>query len=129
MKKITNKTLLILGSIIAFAALFFYIFLYQTEEQYKKLVITNADSLEKVNDNIFIVKIDNSYYSEISVSLHSDSSYTIICWGNRKSLLWDFRKDKAITVSIPYRRYKGGNVDLDVKLIRVLSSKGINYKP
>ncbi len=126
MKKIT---LPILWLIMTFAALFFYIFLYQTEEQYKKLIITNADSLEKFNDNIYTVKINNNYYSEITISLHSDSSFTIICWGNRNSFLWDLRKDKAITVSIPYRRYKGENVDLDVKLIGVLSSKGINYKP
>lgn len=42
--------------------------------------------------------------------------------GDRDSFLWELRKDKKIMSSIPYDRYKGKNVDIDVELISVFKN-------
>lgn len=86
----------------------------QTEKSQKEFLIDNVNKLEKVSDNSFVIENIDGYYTEKSISFHSDSSFTIICWGDRNSFWWNIKKDKNITVSIPYDRYKGKNLELKI---------------
>jgi hypothetical protein len=94
----------------------------QSETSQKEFLINNVDKMEKVSENSFVIENLDGYYTEKSISFQSDSSFTIICWGDRSSFLWNIRKDKKITVSIPYDRHKGKNVDIDVKLVGVFQN-------
>lgn len=89
----------------------------QKEKRCKNLLLNNSDKVRMVSDNQFILENLDGYYEEVTLSFQTDSSYVIICWGDRKSFWWDFIRDEKIVVSIPYNRYKGKNVELDVKII------------
>lgn len=91
-----------------------------TDNNKKEILINNCESLEKINDNTFVVENLEGYYDKISIVFHSDSSYTMVCWGDRDSYLWNFMRDDVITVDIPYNRYKGINVEQDIKLISII---------
>lgn len=110
-----KKTIFIITVILAILS----ITLYQTDNSQKEFLIDNANTnkLEKISDNTFIIDSLDGYYTEKTISFQPDSSYTIICWGDRNSLLWYIRKDKMIHVSIPYNRYKNIDVDTDVRLM------------
>jgi hypothetical protein len=94
----------------------------QSEKYQKEFLIDNVNKIEKVSENSFVIENLDGYYTEKSISFQSDSFYTIICWGDRNSFWWNIRKDKKIDVSIPYDRYKGKNVNIDVKLISVFQN-------
>jgi hypothetical protein len=94
----------------------------QSETSQKEFLIDNVDKMEKVSETSFVIENLDGYYTEKSISFQSDSSFTVICWGDRNSFWWNIRKDKKITVSIPYDRYKGKNVDIDVKLVGVFQN-------
>lgn len=91
----------------------------QTENSHKQFFVDNVELAEKYSENIFIIDSLDSYYTEKSLRFLDDSSFVIICWGNRDSFWWNIRKDKKISVSIPFDRHKGKNVDLDIKLIEL----------
>lgn len=93
----------------------------ETDDSYKEMIIDNASELNKIDSNTFVLEDLDGYYTEISVSFYTDSSFHIICWGDRNSYRWPFKKDRSISVDVPYNRYKGTNVETDVKLIRSLS--------
>lgn len=88
------------------------------ERYEKEFMIDNVHKLKKVSDNSFVIENLDGYYTEKSISFQSDSSFTIICWGDRNSFWWNIRKDKKITVSIPYDRYKGKNIHLDLEILK-----------
>lgn len=94
-----------------------------TEKSQKEFIINNIDKFEKLSDNSFVIEKLDGYYTEKTISFQTDSSFTIICWGDRNSILWYLKKDKKITVSIPYDRSKNENVDIDVKLMNVFNKK------
>ena len=94
----------------------------QAETSHKEFLIDNVDKIEKVSETSFVIENLDGYYTEKSISFQLDSSFTIICWGDRNSFLWNIMKDKKITVSIPYDRYKDKNVDIDVKLVSVFQN-------
>lgn len=119
MKKLKISTV---AAIAVYAMLAVVFSSCQTEKSQKEFLIDNVDKLKKVSDNSFVIENLDGYYTEKSISFQSDSSFTIICWGNRNSFWWDIRKDKRITVSIPYDRYKGKNVDIDVKLVEAFKN-------
>lgn len=99
----------------------------KTDNQEKLFLIENVDKFIKLSNGSFIIKNLEGYHDEKTLTLHVDSSYTIVCWGKRESIWWGFRKDKVITVSIPYNRSKGENVDLDVKLFEKFKNKKILF--
>ena len=119
MKKFKINTL---TAIVVYTLLVVLFYSCKMEKSEKKFFIDNMNELERVSDDSFVIENLDGYYSEKSIIFHSDSSYTIICWGDRSSFWWDIKKDKIITSSIPYDRYKGKNVDLDVRLVDVFKN-------
>jgi len=90
-----------------------------TEKKAKKIIIENTaniDILTKNKDN-FNIDIDHNYYEYVTIHDLSDSSYCVVFWGDRDSWKWDFIKDKDFCIDVKYNRYKGKNVDLDVKVL------------
>lgn len=116
MKKFKFNTV---TAIVVYALLAVVFSSCQTEESQKEFLIDNVEKMERISDNSFVIKKLGGYYTEKSISFQSDSSFTIICWGDRNSFLWNIFKDNKITLSIPYNRYKGKNVDTDVRLVEV----------
>jgi predicted oxidoreductase (fatty acid repression mutant protein) len=115
-----NKTSILVRTLYFFYAMLAVVLSScQSETSQKEFLIDNVYKMEKVSETSFVIENLDGYYTEKSISFQSDSSFTIICWGDRNSFLWNIRKDKKITVSIPYDRYKGKNVDIDVKLVGV----------
>jgi predicted oxidoreductase (fatty acid repression mutant protein) len=115
-----NKTSILVRTLYFFYAMLAVVLSScQSETSQKEFLIDNVCKMEKVSETSFVIENLDGYYTEKSISFQSDSSFTIICWGDRNSFLWNIRKDKKITVSIPYDRYKGKNVDIDVKLVGV----------
>lgn len=87
------------------------------ENKYKYILIDKMHYTFILTENIVILENLDGYYGEVSFTLTDDSSYVMVLWGDRESLWWNIRKDKVILVDVPYDRYKGRNVDLDVELI------------
>jgi hypothetical protein len=89
----------------------------------KKYIIDHASEIYKTED-CFVIDtcIDRSYYTDVSIRINSDSSYSVVFWGNRESFLWNFRKDKSFTVDVPYKRYKGKNIKLDEQILFILKN-------
>jgi predicted oxidoreductase (fatty acid repression mutant protein) len=115
-----NKTSILVRTLYFFYAMLAVVLSScQSETSQKEFLIDNVYKMEKVSETSFVIENLDGYYTEKSISFQSDSSFTIICWGDRNSFLWNIRKDKKITVSIPYDRYEGKNVDIDVKLVGV----------
>lgn len=112
MKKISTIRLSAIGAMLAvtFCSC-------KTEARHKQFILDNVGMFKKVSENSFVAENLKGYYTEISISFQTDSSFTIILWGDRNSIIWDIIKDKKISVSLPYDRHKGKNVDLDVRLM------------
>ena len=90
----------------------------------KEFVLANYDFIIKRDAKSFIIDGTNfKYYTDISIRLNDDSSYTIVYWGDRKSWKWNYLKDKYFTVDISYNKSKGIDTKLDEKIIALLKSK------
>lgn len=88
------------------------------DNDYKETLLNQMDDSFILSDKIVYLENIEGYYTDISFSLLSDSSYVMILWADRNSIWWHLRKDKIINVDVPYNRYKGKNVDLDIQLIK-----------
>lgn len=98
-----------------------------TEKECKNYIIEHKDEIKRSDrgdtdewTNFKIDSCDNSYYTDITLRISSDSSYYVIFWGDRDSWKWRFKSDKWFTVDIPYNRYKGKNTELDEKILNIL---------
>jgi hypothetical protein len=89
---------------------------------------TDSNNLDNPNSCVYILDSLPGYYTELTLSFHSDSSYTITAWGKRDSFMWPILGDKQIHSSVPYDRYKGKSVDLDIKLINKFSKHNKHEK-
>lgn len=103
--------------IIAIILLFIAILNYRGDDYYKKYVIDNIENGKFHSENTSYLDSLDGYYDTISIS-SSDSTYVIVCWGNRNSFWWNLRRDKIISCTILFKRFSGDNVDLDVKIIK-----------
>lgn len=111
---------LIILSIISFLFLIAH-YPYITENDCKNYIIEHQDDMIKYKTNRY--KIDTcefNYYTDITIRI-SDSSYNVIFWGDRKSWKWGHKLDKYFEIDIPYNRYKGKNIDIDVEIIKILT--------
>ena len=95
-----------------------------TNSNYKNCIIENKYYLQiceyNTPDNrLFEMYFKDSYYTDATIRVMPDSAYTIIFWGNRKSIMWDIRKDYSFTVEIPYNRSKGKDVSKDIKIFEI----------
>jgi hypothetical protein len=117
----------ILAAAISGVMMFVIITVLTTEissKRCKKYIIEHASMIVK---DEYGFKIDTCiglpYYTDISIRVDSDSSYSVVFWGDRNSFLWNFKLDKTFSVDIPYNRYKNHNTELDEKIISLLKSK------
>lgn len=98
------------------------------KESKKNYIIENSDKIvprgDIFTDDTFIYDIDSlkGYYTDITIRLNSDSSYSVVYWGDRDSWLWDFKLDYYYSVDIPYNRSKGIDVSKDIELINILKN-------
>ncbi len=73
----------------------------------KQYVIDNYFKFENVSNDNFqpsknLKTKDLFYYTDVTLRIISDSTYQIICWGDRNSILWYFKLDKQIVVTMNY---------------------------
>ena len=101
---------------------------FMTEKRCKDYVLDNRDKLVKEEKGLAIIGTDFHYYTDVTLRLlsyapyNTDSTYQIIFWGDRNSWKWRFKLDKSIIVDIPYNRYKGKDVTLDLKILHLLKN-------
>jgi hypothetical protein len=88
----------------------------------KKFIIKNFDKFEYDSKNdYFIMPIKNSYYTEITLLSRGDNRFYSVCyWGNRKSLLWNIKKDFYFNANIIR---KSNNTKIDSQIIDFIKSK------
>jgi ABC-type uncharacterized transport system auxiliary subunit len=101
---------------------------FLTDKGMKKYVLAHKAMLKKEENNLLVIpSTDYKYYKDITLRLldGTDSTYQIVFWGDRESMLWRFKLDKHITVSIPYNRYKGKNVNLDTQVFDLIKENTI----
>jgi len=86
--------------------------------------LAHKDMIKKTEYGLVIPSTDYKYYKDITLRLldKSDSTYQIIFWGDRESILWDFKLDKDVRVTIPYNRYKDKDVALDVQVFELIKN-------
>lgn len=90
----------------------------------EKLQSTEYDTMS--SDSVLKIDIKNNYYTEVTLSITSDSSYTVIYWGDRESWMWSIRKDFYFSVDIPYNRYKKKNVSKDIDILNSFKYAQVN---
>jgi len=110
-----------------------FIFLVPTENEYKEYIIKHQDEINVIDsangwNEYWVFDIDTcniylSYFTDVTIHTYGDSAYSMVFWGDRNSWLWYFKSDKKIDCSIPYNRYKGKNVDLDIEVIKAIFKK------
>jgi len=99
--------------------------------KYKDCIIKNSERLKlsepySLNDTTFEMYLKDSYYTDMTIKLKSDSSYLVIFWGNRKSIMWNIRKDYFFSVDIPYNRSVGKDVSKDIKILEMCKFSEVN---
>lgn len=100
-----------------------------SDNSYKRFVIKNKHLIEKVSDSNYRIPNLSGYHTEVTIRLMDENnSYTLIFRGDRCSLLWDFRKDKKIMLSIPYDSYKGRDTTIDEEMVNVILNKKYNLE-
>jgi len=93
---------------------------FMTEYRCKNYILDNKDKLIKEEKGLSITKTDFHYYTDITLRLLDDNRYQIIYWGDRNSWKWRFKLDKCIIIDVPYNKYKGKDVKLDLKILDLL---------
>lgn len=98
----------------------------------KDYIIEHSSDLHSVdfdsfdNDSTLKIDIKNSYYTDVTLRLTSDSSYRVIYWGDRESWMWDIRKDFYFSVDIPYNRSKNIDVSKDIEILKAFKFGQVN---
>jgi hypothetical protein len=94
-----------------------------TENHYKKYIIEHKSEL-RIQDKEFvrIDSIKDSYFTDITINIKKDSSLYVIFWGDRDSWQWTFRLDNDFAIDIPYNRYKGKNIKLDLQILEAVNA-------
>jgi hypothetical protein len=101
-----------LGPLYVVSILLFIIILmikspFLSDKAVKDYVINNYYKFENVPQDQFkpsksLTTKNLSYYTDITLRIITDSTYQIICWGDRNSILWYFKLDKQIIVTMNY---------------------------
>jgi len=114
-----------------FGKLFIFLFLMLIfvgcgNRKYKEYIIEHSSELRKNNDIPNIYNLDTcelSYYTDVTVSLIDDSSYSVVFWGDRDSWLWNWKLDKHFVVDDPYNNHKKINTTQDNEILKIIKSK------
>ena len=127
MKALTSVISPILAFIVMICSLTFLIAIaspFLTDKKVKKYVLAHKEMIRKENNFMVIPSTDFKYYKDITLRLleGTDSTYQIVFWGDRESILWRFKLDKLVLVDIGYNRYKGKNVELDEKVFELINN-------
>ena len=112
------------GIIFALFIIFIvYLFTYDNDTRYKNYIIGHSNEITVNDYNVYRLKTTpNNYYTDITIKMLSDSSYSVVVWGDRDSWLWDYKTDKYFTIDISYNRYKGINVEKDIKILEIINN-------
>jgi hypothetical protein len=96
---------------------------FLTEKKIKKYVLAHKEQIKKEGNLLVIPTTDFRYYKDITLRILDpvDSTYQIVFWGDRESVLWGFKLDKLVRATIPYDRSKDKNVELDVKIFEMIN--------
>ncbi len=94
-----------------------------SDSSVKEYVILNFDKFEKSEHGYRYKTDDLFYYEEITFRKTSENTYQIILWGNRNSLLWNFKRDKQIIVDVLYSRYYD-TIEVEDICLMLLLEKG-----
>lgn len=108
-------TLILLG-------ILFYGLKYSTENKTKDFIIENSKLIDIDEYKIYRIDSLKTYYESVTIRVDPDSSYTIVCWGDRDSWLWDLKKDYCVVIDIPYNRSQGIDVSKDIKILNILKN-------
>jgi hypothetical protein len=97
---------------------------FLTDKAIKKYVLAHKEMIKKEDNLLVIPSTDFKYYKDITLRILDpvDSTYQIVFWGDRESILWRFKLDKMVRATIPYNRYKDKNVDLDVQVFELINN-------
>ena len=103
-------------------------FLGCNDSKYKNYIIKHKDEIHRndAQDSCYFIDSCNfNYYTDISIRLLDDNLYTVVFWGNRKSWLWSWKKDKYFTVDMESYACKRKNLEyyLDVKILDIIKDK------
>jgi len=110
--------------ILSFIGFFIYAQVFNiTENECKNYIIKHKNEIVSYKDNNFrIEKCNLNYYTNITLKFYpKDSSYYVIFWGNRNSILWNTRLDKHFYIDIRYNKYK--NIEKDIEIYNILNKK------
>jgi len=120
-----NNLLGFIGFIFTFLIFYWIGMQINKKENTKNFIITHERNIvtEKTGDNkLYVIKFNRGYYTDMTIRMNSDSSYTIVKWGDRDSWMWGFKLDYHFDVDIPYDRSKGKDVSMDVELINIIKA-------
>lgn len=92
----------------------------RTEDNSKDFILNNLHKIYKIDDNLYKIDNINHYYKDLTIKINSENDYYIIFWGDRESILWNFKKDFHFSTDIKYNKYKGINTDKDIQIINYL---------
>ena len=100
---------------------------FMTDNAFKKYVLAHKNEIVKEERLLVIPSTEFRYYKDITLRLleGADSTYQIVLWGNRESILWRFKLDKQIKVNIPYERYHNKNVELNEKIFELIKENNV----
>ena len=128
-----KETLIILTSMIfgVLIGLWIISLIHTSENECKKYIIEHQGEIKNDSSNEWwdssrtkyfkITSCDWKYFTDITIKKIDDSCYSVVFWGNRDSWWWDIKSDTYFTVDITYNKYKGKNVDKDIKIIEILN--------
>lgn len=71
---------------------------------------------------IYNIMCVDRYFDEVTLKLYNDSTYRVVFWGDRESWLWSAKSDFDFTTNVPYDKYNGKDVKMDIEIIRILSN-------
>ena len=60
------------------------------------------------------------YYKKITIQVMDKHTYNVICWGDRNSILWDFKKDKIFYVDVDYNKSQKIKTGKDLAILHIL---------
>lgn len=115
-----NLSLLLLS--FALPLIFFSLLLGNRDDYWKDYVIKNKEKIYFDKMGVFVIDSIDGYYTDLSIRITGDSSYSVMVWGDRESYLWNLKKDYSFDTDIPHIRFKGFDVSKDIELLKILKS-------
>ena len=132
-----KKAIIIIYTVITFVLIVLILFpIIENSDfvksKFKDYIIERNDHNTRLccdSEGVYSNTFKDGYYTNITINLYTtktDSSYYVVFWGDRNSILWNIIKDYNFSVDIPYNRYKGKDVTKDLKILEICKYSEIN---